>query len=324
MVDLKGQRVLITGVTGFLGANLVRELIRRQAKIHGLVRPAANLWRIAEVVSEIDLHSLDLTDWRGLERVISQVHPEIIFHLAAISGHHLTREERREALQTNVMGTFNLLEATASENYQIFIHIGSSLEYGPKSKPLQEFDLLEPSTFRGVAKASATLICLQFARANRLPVVVLRPFSIYGPWEQATRLIPTAILSILQGQEISLTAPGFRHDFIYVEDVLNACLLALQAENIAGEVINIGSGRQWSNEQVVEIIQAVAGKKISTRIGDYPHCPSDTTHWVANIEKAKRLLKWEPQYTFQQGLKETYDWFRAHLPIYQKLDKNDQ
>jgi nucleoside-diphosphate-sugar epimerase len=259
---------------------------------------------------------VDLTDREQLQRDVTEIRPDIVFNLAMPGGHPSQGREQEDFLKTSILGTANLLEAVTTMDFQRFVHIGSFLEYGAKNKPLQESDCLEPSTFRGVAKAAATLLCQQIVQANRLPIVVLRPFSVYGYWEAPTRLVPTAIRAALYNQEIALTAPAYRHDWIFVEDMVEVCLLSLQSEEVAGEIINVGSGQQWSNEEVVEMVQAVSGQVVRVRVGDYPARPPDTTYSVADIWKAKRLLGWEPRYSLRSGLGKTVAWFRQHRDVY--------
>jgi nucleoside-diphosphate-sugar epimerase len=315
MDTLRGKRVLVTGASGFIGANLTRKLLYNGADIHALIRPNPNLWRIEEIIPRITLHQVDLTDFEMLRETVNQIQPEVIFHLAA--GRASTSfQDRLATLQANIFGTFNLLEATTPLNYLRFIHIGSSLEYGTRRRPLKESDRLEPKTFFGVNKAAATLLCQQFAQANQRPIVLLRLFSVYGYWESPTRLIPTAIMAALRNQEIALTPPGYHRDLIFIEDVLDACLRALQAEGVAGEIINVGSGQQWSNEQVVEMVQTISGQKVSVRVGEYPARASDATYWVSDKRKAKRSLGWEPRHTLHEGLKKTIAWFRLHQKAY--------
>jgi len=170
--------------------------------------------------------------------------------------------------------------------------------------------------FYGATKAAATLLCLQFARADRRPIVVLRPFSVYGYWELPTRLIPTAIMAALLNQEIALTAAGYRRDWVFIEDLVEACLLTLRAKKVTGEIINVGSGQQWSNDDVVEMVQGLSGRKVSLRVGEYPARPWDTTNWVADNRKAKRLLGWEPRHTLRSGLEKTIAWFQLHKEAY--------
>ena len=125
-------------------------------------------------------------------------------------------------------------------------------------------------------------------------------------------MIPSAILQSLAGEELALTIPGFRRDLVFVEDVLQAYLLALDgARKTWGKIINIGSGQQWSNEAVVELIQATTGRAITVRQGAYPSRASDTEHWVADIRRAESLLGWQPRHSLRSGLEKTVAWFRA-------------
>lgn len=320
MNELQGRHVLVTGAAGFIGSNLVQELLRYGAVVHVIIRPGTNLWRIKKLLPGLHLHVVDLTNREGLKKTVQEVSPEIIYHLAA-QGVSPAFQEHREILRTNILGTFNLLESTALLDYRLFVHLGGSSEYGTKSGPMRESDCLEPLTFYGAAKAAATLLCQQYARANRRPVVVLRAFSVYGYWESPSRLIPTAIRAALCDRELALTAPGYRRDFVFVEDLVEACLLALRAEKASGEIINVGSGLQWSNEEVVDLVQVVTGRRINVRVGAYPARRSDKAHWVADIRKARDLLGWEPRHTLRAGLEKTVSWYLLHQDVYDGLVK---
>lgn len=316
MYSFREQRVLVTGAAGFLGANLVRTLLEQRAQVHALTRPSTDLWRLTEVLPRLTIHRVDLTDFQTVQSVVDAVGPDVVFHLASLAGHLTSWPEREEGLRVNVLGTAFLLEALSRTGVQWVVHVGSSTEYGAKSVPLRETDRLEPTTARGVAKAAATLICQQWARVHGRPVIVLRPFSIFGPWESPIRLIPTAIRAAFRGEEVHVTFPGSWHDFVYVDDVVEACLLAPACEKSAGEIINVGSGRQWANEEVVELVQSVCGRTISVRVGAYTGHPTDTGHWVADNEKARRLLQWTPRHSLQEGLAKTVPWLARHLNLY--------
>jgi nucleoside-diphosphate-sugar epimerase len=312
---LRNKRVLITGAAGFVGANLTRELVKRGAEVHAIVRPGGDLWRISEMIPTINIHTVDLTHAKELRRIIVESRPEIIFNLAVRRAGRTSRDRRR-TLQTNVLGTANLLEAATPLDYERFIQVGGSLEYGVKERPIRESDLPEPVIFYGATKAAATLLCQQLARADDRPVTVLRLFSVYGYWEPSGRLVPTAIMAALRGQEIPLTAPGYRRDLVFVKDVVEACLLSLRAEGVTGEIINVGSGQQWSNEEVVEMVQVASGREVRVRAGEYPPRPSDTTNWVADNRKAKQLLGWEPRHSLRAGLEQTVAWLERHQELY--------
>jgi nucleoside-diphosphate-sugar epimerase len=140
---------------------------------------------------------------------------------------------------------------------------------------------------------------------------VLRPTSVYGPWEPEDRLVPTALRAALGDGRIDLTGPDVRRDMVYVDDVVEACLCALAAKDIDGAVINVGAGRQWSNEEIVAAVGVATGRTLAVRSGAFPRRVSDTSHWVAEIGKAKRLLGWEPRHDLASGIAATLAWRRV-------------
>jgi nucleoside-diphosphate-sugar epimerase len=257
-----------------------------------------------------------MTDLEALQAAVGAARPDFVFHLATVARHPGTARERLASLHANVLGTANLLEAVGPFDLRRLVHFGSSTEYGYKGAPMQESDLLEPVAFHGVAKAAATLLCQRLGRAEGQPVVVLRPFTVYGPWEEPTRLIPTTIRAALEGYELALTAPGFRRDWVFVDDLVEACLLTLQADGLAGEIVNVGSGIQTSNEEIVEMVEALSGQHIRLRVGQYRPLSFDTTYWVADIRKARKMLNWEPRHTLRSGLEKCLKWYRARSPAH--------
>ena len=317
MSEPASRRVLVTGAAGFIGANLVRALVAQGASVHALVRPGGSVWRLSAIRESLHLHETDVTSCHAVRAAVEAARPDVIYNLVRHGGSS-PATDRRVLLNVNLLGTLNLLEATASLGYQRFVHVGSSLEYGRKSHPMREDDLLEPATDFAVTKAAATLMCQQFARAHAKPIVVLRLFSVYGYWEAPSRIIPAALLAVLANRPIPLTPPGYRRDPIFVDDVVEACLLAAQAERVNGEILNVGSGRQWANEEIVETIQRVAGRRVPVRVGEFPPRMNDTTHWVADIGKAERLLGWAPRHSLEAGLQQTWDWLRSNRDLYDR------
>lgn len=297
------QSILVTGGSGFIGTNLVRKLLEKQVDIHVIVRPESNLWRLEPLIPHIFLHKVDLENFEVLQKIIKQISPSVIFHLAA-HGVSSLHNDNCKILTSNVFGTFNLLRATKDIDYESFIHVGGSSEYGKKNAPMSEKDVLEPMTFYGLSKACASLLSQQFAFEQIKPITILRPFSVYGPYESPIRLIPTAFEAAIKGKTLKLTSPGFSRDYIFVEDVVEACLLSWE-KKITREIINIGTGVQTTNEKVVELIEKITGEKINIQVGTYPPRLSDKPNWVADITKAKELLKWKPRYSIKQGLEKT-------------------
>ena len=318
MYDLREKSVFVTGAGGFIGSNLARKLLARGAQVHITLRQQTSRWRLEELSPRLHVHIVDLRERGALRAVFDVVRPEVIFH-AAIYGAYPGQQDRAEMIASNILAANNLVSVLEESTFYRFVHMGSSTEYGKKNTPMKESETLEPTSFYGLTNAAATLLFQQAAREMGLPIVTLRVFSVYGYWEGPTRLIPTAILAGLRGGDMALTSKGFRHDFIFVEDVVDASLRALDVEDIGGKIINIGTGCQWSNEEIVAIINRLTGGKMNIRYGAFPTRLTDTTFWVADTDKAMRMLDWSAGHTIEQGLAKTVAWFREHAPLYERL-----
>lgn len=309
--DLRGLRVLVTGASGFVGANLCRALLHAGGSVHAAVRPASDLFRLAEVRREVELHSFDLCDVEGVRRELAAVRAEVVIHAAAHTTVHYNATVAGVAGDT-IIATAHLLDALAMVGCERLVHVGSSLEYGPAARPHREDDPLRPDTLRGATKAAAALLVLQQAIRGAVAAVVVRPFSIYGPWEGEHRLVPRAIQAAFSGETLPLTGPGLRRDLVYVEDVCDACLCAAVAEAVVGEVINVGTGRQTSNEDLVAAVERATGRSIRVAPGAFPARSADRGFWAADTGKAERLLGWAASYPLAAGLERTVRWFESH------------
>ena len=312
----KRATTLVTGAAGFIGANLVRRLLRTKTDVHILIKTDSNLWRLADCIRNVTIHPIELTDKEKVKRVIQKIKPQVIFHLAA-HGSYPMQTDIDTMIQTNIIGTTYLLMALQNINYRAFINTGSSSEYGFKDKPMAETDVLEPTFFYAATKGSATLLCQTFAKVYQKPIITLRPFSVYGPWEEPRRFIPTAMVACIRGNQLPLTSGSVRRDFIYIDDMIDAYMVAAKkAVRLSGEIFNIGTGIQSTNDEVVSYLERIANKKISTGKGAYPKRSWDRSLWLANGNKARRLLDWTLKYSLRVGLEKTLGWFKNHIQFY--------
>lgn len=303
------RHALVTGGTGFVGANLTRSLLGMGAHVHLLTRPHTTIWRIRDVLSEISIHGGDITDEPSLAQAFAKAKPDFVFHLATPRGNDTSAWKRMT--EVNVLGAVRLVEQMLCTPSARLVVAGSSLEYGPKSQPHGEQDVLAPLTWHGVGKAAAGMVYRHAAISMGLNINQLRLFHIYGPWESSRRLLPTAIRSALAGYPLPLTSAEIRRDWVYVEDVVDALLCAAISET-PGEVYNIGSGTESSNEHVVDVVEQLTGTRLVRTPGAFPSSPSDTAHRCADISKAKRLLNWTPQYDLTRGVSATLTWHREN------------
>src|SRR5205814_646502 len=186
------KRVLLTGGTGFVGANLARSLVAQGHDVHFLVRPGHRSWRLAGLAGGVRLHEAELADRATVAAVAREVAAEWVFHLAA-HGAYSFETDVHEIVRTNVVGTVNLLEAVRAVGFESFVNAGSSSEYGFQDHSPAEDEGAEPNSDYAAAKLAATQFCRQVARRDRLHVVTLRLYSVYGPYEDRRRLLPTLI-----------------------------------------------------------------------------------------------------------------------------------
>ena len=316
---MDNKKILITGATGFVGANLLRQLIDSKNDIHIIIRNTSNLWRINDIINKVNTHICDLTNRESVEKLVLKTKPQIIFHLAVYGGYQFQRESLK-IINTNLIGTINLLDACCKIGFECFINTGSSSEYGLKNKPMSENDLLEPINEYGITKAAATLYCQAIGRRENLPIFTLRLFSPYGYYEGPTRLIPYLIISCLRNKELKIFKPDAVRDFVFIEDVIRSYFIIVEKrENLLpGDIFNIGSGKQYTVEEIFRIIKKLTniqkGPLLKETKNEEHNIPKI---WKANIKKSKKYLNWTPEYFIEDGLKKTSKWFRDNLYLYQ-------
>jgi nucleoside-diphosphate-sugar epimerase len=314
--NLSNHRFLITGATGFIGSNLCRYLVSHNCETHILIRKEARLWRIKDLVKQIHVHYSDLSDQQQLAKLLNKIQPTVIYHLAAY-GAYPEQTDRNLINQTNYFGTLNLLQASLNIPYELFVNTGSSSEYGFKHKPMSETDLTEPNSDYAVSKVAATLLCAHFAQQEKKPVVTLRPFSVYGPYEEPNRLVPNLMKALYLQKSIDLVSPQTARDFIFIDDVVNLYLAINKLAKNSGKYFNLGTGKQSTIKNMVQLTQQVSRKKLTCNWNNMPARSWDTNNWVANMSQTTELLNWQPKYSLAQGLKKTWKWYLQHHQLYE-------
>ena len=304
------KKVLVTGGAGFIGANAARAFLARGNEVHVAERAGCDLWRLEDIKEKISIHAVNIANYEEVAAFIASLKPDIILHFAAYGAFQGTQQDIEQTINTNLLGTINLVRACAKVGFEAFIHTGSSSEYGIKDKPMKESDHLEAHNLYGMTKAAATLYCQAAARKQGLPIVVMRPFAVYGPFEEQTRLIPTLLMSCLRGESPKLSSPESVRDFIFIEDLVGAYQAAIEhIQEAKGEIFNVGTGVEHTVQEVVDAVKKITGSDVEPEYGQVQSNQEEPKHWVADITKAKELLGWEPRYTLEKGLEKTVAWF---------------
>lgn len=313
-------KILITGATGFVGSNLARTLLHQDKEISILIRKESNLWRIQDILSELDVHQIDMGNVEDINETIKKIKPEIVFHLATYGGYPF-QQDVRSTIINNILYGVNLMQSLETcDKLKRFINIGSSSEYGSKSKPMKEADIAEPITPYGIAKLAQTLYASYFFKSHLLPTVTLRLFSVYGPYEEPGRLIYDIMTALIRKQPLNLSSSSPRRDFIFIDDVISALLKAAEMPNVEGEIFNVGNGVDYSVKDVVDIASDVTNTKLEIKWGSEEKRRSFDTNssWIADIRKSDQLLKWKPGISFKEGLFKTYQWYTNNIHCYEK------
>jgi len=313
------KRIVITGATGFVGANLVNRFVHDGHEVYLLVREGHQSWRIEHLLPRIHVVFMNLLDRKGLLASIKQIRPDWIFHLAAY-GAYSWQEDLDSAIQTNFLGTVNLVETCREVGFEAFINTGSSSEYGLKGYAPAEDDFLEPNSYYAVTKASATLFCRYTAQQFNLPISTLRLYSVYGPYEDPNRLIPAIILKGMQGTLPPLVHPDVARDFIFTEDVTNAFLVVASSASTLpyGNVYNLGNGEQVTLRDIVSLAKVIFNIADEPEWGSMENRSWDTNIWVANNGKLTSA-GWSPKYNFQAGFIKTIEWFKQNPDIVKRI-----
>jgi UDP-glucose 4-epimerase len=305
-------RVLITGASGFVGNNLARFLLARGHAVHLLLRAEHAHWRLADIVADVSVHKVDLRDADSVKHAVTSIRPEWIFHLAAYGAYSFQSDADR-ILATNITGTANLLHACLATGFEVFVNTGSSSEYGFKDHPPREGEGLEPNSYYAVSKASATLLCGYLARSRGARIPTLRLYSVFGPYEDPARLMPVLVCKGLRNSLPPLVNPEVARDFVYVDDVIEAYLLAatVPGQDVAA-IYNVGTGVQTTMRQVVEVARRELQISQEPRWASMPDRIWDTDTWVSDNRLIREQLGWRPAYTFEQGFRRMVEWFRSN------------
>jgi UDP-glucose 4-epimerase len=318
---MSARRVLVTGAAGFVGACLTRRLLDEGHRVELLLRPGSDAWRLDGVREELVVHEADLRKPQAVRSAVEAAAPDWIFHLAA-HGAYSWQTDAQGIFESNALGTLHLVQACVEQGFEAFVHAGSSSEYGLKDHPPSEEEAPEPNSDYAVAKVTATLLCRQRALQHGLHLATLRLYSVYGPWEDPRRLMPVLAVHGLRGELPPLVDPETARDFVHVEDVCDAFLLAARtAVSDSNGIYNVGSGTQTSLGKIVEITQRTLNVSVEPQWGSHESRPWDTSVWVADPAKIAAELGWRPQRDLESGPREIADWLEGHPSIWERYSR---
>jgi len=316
----QNKKVLITGAGGFIGSHLTETLVKNGAKVRVFIRynsrdGRGNLEDLdKELLKEIEIMAGDLKDADAIDRVVKGC--DTVFHLGALVGIPYSYQNPREVVETNILGTFNILIASRDHGVDRVVSTSTSEVYGSaRYVPIDEKHPLHGQSPYSASKIGADKIAESFYAAYSLPVITVRPFNSYGPRQSARAIIPTLITQALASSEIKLGNTEARRDFTFVSDTVAGFLAAASCPEAIGKVINIGSGRDISIGELAELIIQITGSPANLAIDQERIRPekSEVNRLLADNRRAKEILGWEPKVSLEEGILKTTEWISKNL-----------
>ncbi|MFY9552430.1 MAG: SDR family NAD(P)-dependent oxidoreductase [Thermoanaerobaculia bacterium] len=325
-MSLSGKRVLITGGLGFIGSNLARRLVAEDARvtlcdamIEGYGGNPAN---IREVRERVTVETADVRDAPAMERLVAG--QDVVFHLAAQVSHVMSLSNPYPDIDINIKGTAVVLEACRKKNPEaLLVRSGTRGQYGPAvTLPVSEQTPSDPRGIYEISQLSAEMICRTYTRIHGIRTVPLRLTNVYGPRGQMHHsqfgVVNWFVRLALEGRPIPIFGSGkILRDFLYVDDCVEALLLAAREPGAVGEILNVGHDRPSTFLEVAEVLrELVPGTRIEFTDFTPERKAQEPGDFVSDITKIRGLLGWEPKIGLREGLARTVDFYRERRQDY--------
>ena len=307
---LKGP-ILVTGAAGFVGANLFKTISAVRDDVFAVVRSEKN-WRLVDIDDE-KIVAVDITDYSAAKNIVNSIAPQTVFDCVAY-GAYSFETDANLMYQTNFQAVANFVELLASHPFSAYVHAGSSSEYGENCTAPVEDSFCEPNSHYSVSKAAVSGYLRYMGKQRNFPCVNLRLYSVYGPLEDTSRLIPNLLRHALDGKLPPFVDPRTSRDFIHVDDVCSAFILAAAKMHpgLYGENFNIGTGLKTTIAELAEITRREFNVNDEPGFGTMEGRSWDLAEWYSNPTAARDQLGWTSVINLQEGLRSTARWV-AHL-----------
>ena len=308
------QTVIVTGGAGFIGSHLTKRLVKeghQTAVIDNLCE--GKLENLKDVLAKIKFYQKDILDYSFLKRVFKNV--DFVFHQAALRSVLRSVDNPKDTNKVNIEGTLNVLLAARENKVKRVIFASSSSVYGEqKVKVLKENLCPNPLSPYALSKLAGEFYLRQFYQLYGLQTISLRYFNVFGPYQDPTSeyaaVIPIFITKMLKNQEPTIHWDGNQsRDFTYIDNVVEANILAMKAKKTQGEAVNVCEGKTVSINQLFKEINEVLNKNIKPKRG--AKRPGDIRRTLGDISLAKKVLKFKVRVSFEKGLKRTIEWFKS-------------
>jgi len=307
-------KVLVTGATGFIGSHIVPRLIERKFDVYSLERYVTGRYVLGQR-REVKTVFGDLKEYFVVKRIIHEIQPDVVIHLASISPVAYSYDHPHEVIETNFLATVNLAESCLREvpHFKHFLFASTSETYGNGPNPKTEETPQNPNSPYAVSKVACEKYLLYMRDAYDFPVTILRNFNTYGRKDNTHFVVERSIAQMAQGKIVRLGDPTPIRDLIYVDDHVNSYLTCLENDKAIGEIFNFCTGRGISIAELVELIKELTNFRGEVIWDAIPKRPLDIAVLIGDYYKAKRLLGWETKFTLEEGLRLTIDFWMKKL-----------
>ncbi len=316
-----GKRVLVTGAGGFIGSHLAERLVELGATTRAFVHYRGDGFRgwleQSPRKSDMEFHAGDISDRDSVSQAMKGT--DVVFHLAALIAIPYSYHAPASYVRTNIEGTLNVLQAARECGTSRVVHTSTSEVYGSALQvPITERHPLQAQSPYSATKIAADKLAEAFHLSFQVPVVTVRPFNTFGPRQSARAVIPTIITQCLSGGTVRLGNLTPTRDLNYVSDTAEGFVLAGEAPQAVGRTINIGSGREISIRDLVELIGTIVGRQARVEADGQRVRPetSEVQRLLADNSVSRDVLRWSPKLSLEEGLGRTVEWFRDNLHVY--------
>lgn len=323
------MKILVIGAEGFIGSHLVESLVSKGYDVTAFVLyNSSNFFGWLEQIDQKKFKKLkiftgDVRDFQSVSLALKN--KDVVINLAALIAIPYSYKAARSYIDTNIIGTHNILEAAKNYKTKKIIHTSTSEIYGTaKYVPIDENHPINSQSPYAASKVSADQLAISYYHSFNLPITILRPFNTFGPRQSMRAVIPTIIGQVINSNKINIGNLKPTRDFTFVTDTVDAFSKAIKATKIKGEVINIGSNFEVSIKEIIQMVASITNKKILIKKDRQRIRPksSEVDRLVCSNKKAKKLLKWSPSSGGKKGFKEalakTIQWFsnKENLKLY--------
>ena len=315
-MNFEDRNVLVTGGAGFIGSEMIIQLLKQKANVTVLDNFASGKKEYLPSNKKLKVIVGDIVDEKVVKKAVKD--QEVIYNLAALPFIPDSYHYPVDFFKTNTIGNLNVLwESIKSKSIEVFVQISTSESYGSAQySPMDENHPTTPFSTYAVSKLAADRAAFTLHKENGIPVIVIRSFNTYGPRFTQPYIITEIINQLLScSKEFSLGNVNATRDFTFVEDTVNGFLKAANEKKAIGEIINIGSGTEIRMYELAKKIIKISGKNVKIKIDESRLRPYDVNRLICDNKKAKKLLKWNPTISMEEGLKITYNWAKKNKII---------